>query len=48
MKGRYILTFLGILLLIAVLRIAIGISNGEDMAGEVGSILRVVFRRLLG
>ena len=45
--SRYIWTALGILVLIAALRIAVGIAGGEDVSGELRSLLRMVFRRLL-
>ena len=45
--SRYIWIALGILILIVVLRIAIGIAGGEDVSGELRSLLRIVFRRLL-
>ena len=47
MNKKYALAFAGILLLIALLRIAAGIAGGEDVSGELRSLLRVLFRRLL-
>ena len=47
MNKKYALAFAGILLLIALVRIAAGIAGGEDVSGELHSLLRVLFRRLL-
>lgn len=47
LKRKYVLAFVGPLLLIVVLRIAVGIAGGEDVSGELRSLLRVLFRRLL-
>ena len=47
LKRKYVLAFVGLLLLIVVLRIAVGIAGGEDVSGELRSLLRVLFRRLL-
>ena len=47
LKRKYVLAFAGLLLLIVVLRIAVGIAGGEDVSGELRSLLRVLFRRLL-
>ena len=47
LKRKYVFAFVGLLLLIVVLRIAVGIAGGEDVSGELRSLLRVLFRRLL-
>ena len=47
LKRKYVLAFVGLLLLIVVLRIAVGIAGGEDVSGELRGLLRVLFRRLL-